>query len=81
MNTGLKQLLSFLSPWIQRYTKHGLQTDCLYCERSEQPLAKGEGPGQIDTNSSCEHENVKECLNCHIFLASPVLFLQKSEVV
>jgi hypothetical protein len=50
MNTGLKQLLSFLSPWIQRYTKHGLQTDCLYCERSEQPLAKGEGPGQIDTN-------------------------------
>jgi len=36
-----------------------------------------EGPGQIDTNR--EHENVKEFLNCHIFLASPGLFLQNCD--
>ena len=45
------------------------------CERSEQPLAKGEEPGQ--TNTKCEHVNVKEFLDWYIFLASPGLFLQK----
>jgi hypothetical protein len=56
------------------------RSDCeAKCERSEQTFGYGEGAGQIDTN--CEHINVNECLNCHIFLASPGLFLQKSEVV
>ena len=50
------------------------RSDCeAKCECSEQPLAMGEGPGQTDTN--CEHVNVNDCLNCHIFLASPGLFL------
>jgi hypothetical protein len=34
MNADLKQLLSFLFPLVQCYTKHGLQTHCLYTNES-----------------------------------------------
>ena len=55
----------------------------LYCERSEQPLAKVRfEPGQTNTNRIHEKcYSISKYLNCRIFLASPGLFLQELEVL